>query len=87
MTVSRYRLTKMGWLGAVLFVLPTPISAWKFQSTLASFAARTDFDKRVENMSGAPAVPEFSPFFFTAMATVTLIGLVLLLVGREIETD
>lgn len=86
MTVSRYRLTKIGWLGAALFVLPTPIAAWKFQDTLSSFAARSDFDRRLENMSGVSAVPEFSGPLFAPMATATLIGLVLLLVGREIET-
>jgi hypothetical protein len=84
--VYSFRLTSLGKLGAALFVLPTPIAAWKLQSVASTFAARSDFDRRLENLSGTVAVPDFPMVFLTALATASLVGLVLLLVGREIVT-
>lgn len=69
MRVSRYRLTPQGWLGAVLFVLPTPLAAWEYSAII---------------WSGLFA--DWHPAYFTALATLSLIGFVLLLVGREIVT-
>lgn len=83
MTSYRYRLTAMGWIGAALFVLPTPIAAWEWHSTLTAFAARSKYERTLEEVSGVIAVPEFSTFFFTVLATASLVGLVMVLVGRE----
>lgn len=87
MKVYRYRLNIIGWIGAAMFVLPTPIAAWEFYATLARFEGRGDFERRLERMQNVIAMPEFSPALFTALATASLIGLVLLLIGREIVAD
>lgn len=79
----RYRLTAMGWIGAALFVLPTPIAAWEWQTTLSNFQNRSAGLRLLEETKGVIAVPEFSTFFFTALATASLVGLVMLLAGRE----
>jgi len=86
MPVSRYRLTLTGWIGAALFVLPTPIATWKYFATIKSFEERGEYQRTLEQIQGGIPAPDFSPTFFTALATASLIGLVLLLIGREIET-
>ncbi|EXL08734.1 hypothetical protein [Aquamicrobium defluvii] len=86
MSVSRYRLTPIGWIGAALFVLPTPIAAWEYYGAINGFANRGDYQRALEKIEGSIAVPEFSPMLFTALATASLVGMVMLLVGREIET-
>ncbi len=87
MSVSRYRLTNVGKLGAALFVLPTPIAAWKYQAALRAFVDRGEYERALESVSGTIAAPDVSPMFFTALATASLIGLVMILVGREIVTE
>lgn len=87
MTRTRYRLTPLGWLGAVLFVAPTPIAGGLVLSAVrrapgayeAALAATTGDLKYL-----AQPVPD--PFVMIALATATMIGLVLLIVGREIVT-
>ena len=87
MSVSKYRLNAIGKIGAALFVLPTPFAAWQYNAALSAFAGRNDFEKRLETMSGAIAVPEMPGTLFIALATLTLIGFVMLLIGREIVTE
>ncbi|MCP8894301.1 hypothetical protein KYK29_05115 [Shinella daejeonensis] len=84
MKTMRYRLTKLGWLGAAMFVLPTPLAAWEYHGALSRFANRSSFEQRLEDLSGVLAVPEFSSVYFTTLATASLAGAVLLLIGREI---
>lgn len=86
MTISRYRLTALGWLGAALFVLPTPIAMFEYARVLRRFASRGEYGRALDQVRGVIAVPEFSPWFFTALATAMLVGVVLLLIGREIVT-
>lgn len=85
MSVSRYRLSPMGWMGAVLFVLPTPIAAWKLNQVMDPAAAA--FQRRLDDLSGAVSLPHLSPLLIAVLATASLVGLVMLLVGREIVTD
>ncbi|OKP79639.1 hypothetical protein BTE77_05915 [Ensifer adhaerens] len=87
MSVSKYRLNAIGKVGAALFVLPTPFAAWEYNAALSAFANRNDFEKRLENMSGVIAFPEMPTTLFVALATLTLIGFVMLLIGREIVTE
>lgn len=87
MSVSRYRLTNVGKLGAALFVLPTPIAAWNYNAALRAFIERGEYERALENVSGKLPAPDISPMFFTALATASLIGLVMILVGREIVTE
>lgn len=86
MSVSRYKLNAIGWIGTAMFILPTPIGSWEYYGALNRFAKRSNFDRRVDELAGQIALPDFSPFLFTTLATASLIGLVLLLVGRDIET-
>jgi len=86
MSVSRYRLSTTGWIGAAMFVLPTPIASFEYLRVLRRFEMRGDFDRRLERMQNVVALPEFSPWLFTALGTASLIGLVLLLIGREVVT-
>jgi hypothetical protein len=85
MSVSKYRLSPMGWMGAVLFVLPTPIAAWKISQLMDPAAAA--FQRRLDDLSGAVSLPHLSPLLVAVLATASLVGLVMLLVGREIVTD
>lgn len=71
MTVSRQRLTGLGWLGAVLFVVPTPVSVWLVATA-------------------KPAIPALAGGYLPAVtlfATLSLIGFVFLIVGRETVTS
>jgi len=81
----RYKLTGTGWIGAVLFILPTPIAAWEWNAALHRFASRGEYERTLEKVSGVLAIPEFSVGLFTALATASLIGLVMVIVGRELE--
>lgn len=87
MSVSSYRLNKVGVVGAMMFVLPTPIAILHYRTVMAEFAKRGDFNRRLENMAGMIAQPNFSFSLLIILATASLIGLVLLLVGREIVTE
>ncbi|MBD9651995.1 hypothetical protein IB267_26910 [Ensifer sp. ENS09] len=87
MSVSKYRLNAIGKVGAALFVLPTPYAAWEYNAALTAFAGRNEFQKRLEDVSGTIAVPDMPETLFVALATLTLIGFVMLLIGREIVTE
>ncbi|TKT78425.1 hypothetical protein [Aquamicrobium sp. LC103] len=86
MKISRYRLTPLGWLGAALFVLPTPLSVWGYNSALTESAAQSEYNRALGAVRGVPVLPEMPVTYLTALATASLIGLVLLLIGREIVT-
>lgn len=81
MTVSRYRLTALGKIGAILFVAPTPIAAYYLQPPKLS-----DFEKRLQ--AAGSAAYDFHPNvdLLVLLAVLSLIGVVLLLIGREIIT-
>lgn len=85
MTVSRYRLTTLGKTGAVLFVAPTPIAAY-----LAVPPKLTDgqiaYKNAAQEVTGRIEGFEPSIVLIVALATASLIGLVLLFIGREIIT-
>ena len=83
----RYRLTKTGWTGAALFVLPTPISAIYIKSALSISPAQALYNQTLERARGLPVLPEISFYLPVALATATLIGVVMLLVGREMVPD
>lgn len=85
MPVSKYRLSPMGWMGSALFVLPAPIAVWKISQALDPAAAA--FQRRLDDLSGVVSLPQLSPLLFAGLATASLVGLVLLLIGREIITD
>ncbi|MFC4624236.1 hypothetical protein ACFO1V_03170 [Daeguia caeni] len=86
MSVQRYRLTPLGWLGAALFVLPTPIAAWI--SSPAKLSPGEDmYKKTLAEVSGTIPYEGPSLFVVTLLATSTLVGLVMLLVGRELHQD
>ncbi|OOG73876.1 hypothetical protein B0E45_06175 [Sinorhizobium sp. A49] len=87
MSVSKYRLNAIGKIGAALFVLPTPFAAWKYSAALSAFAERGDFERTLESVQGKIALPELPTTLFVALATLTLIGFVMLLIGREIVTE
>lgn len=71
-----------------MMVLPTPIAAWEYFRTLHAFATRGEYQRTLEQVQGVDfPMPEFSPWLFTALATASLIGFVLLLIGRQIVTD
>lgn len=85
MQISRYRLTPLGWVGAALFVLPTPLAVW------TSIPPRLDpgaamFQDRLRELGGVVEVNGPSVMLLTVLATASLVGLVLLLIGRELVT-
>jgi len=84
MSVQRYKLTPVGWLGAALFILPTPVAAW-ISSPKQLSGGEAMFKQRLAEVSGT--VPYEGPSFFvlTLLATATLVGLVMLFVGRELH--
>lgn len=83
MNSYRYRLTAMGWIGAALFVSPTPIAAWEWSMAVERYAKQASFDRLMGRGTGIEAFG-ISPMFMTALATASLVGFVLLLVGREL---
>lgn len=87
MPVSRYMLTPVGWAGAALFVLPTPLGAWHYANAFGKFAARGEYQRQLEAVQGTIPMPDLSPLLLSALATASLIGLVMIIVGREIRMD
>lgn len=86
MSVQRYRLTPLGWLGAALFVLPTPIAAW-ISSPARLSPGEAVLKKTLAEVSGTIPYEGPSLFVVTLLATFTLAGLVMLLVGREVYSE
>lgn len=86
MTVSRYRLTAMGKIGALLFVAPTPIAIYYVQPAQLNEGAAA-FQRRLSAMGATSDVFTPSITLLTVLATASLIGLVMLFVGREIVTS
>lgn len=84
MSVSKFRLTPMGWLGAALFVLPTPFAIW--QSGQVADPGTAAFQRRLDALGGTASL-QLSPLLITLVATASLIGMVMLLLGREIVTE
>lgn len=82
MSVQRYRLTAIGWVGAALFVLPTPIAAWIYSPKSLS-PGEAAFQQRLAEMGNVTAHQGPSAFVISMLATATLAGLVMLMVGRE----
>ncbi len=78
-----YRFNVVGWIGALLFVLPTPISALYFQSSLRISEAKSAYDRALAEIGGTPEPAGLSLTFFVLMGTLTLIGLVMVIVGRD----
>ncbi|WP_426229290.1 hypothetical protein [Pararhizobium sp. DWP3-4] len=87
MKVSRSRLSATGWIGAALFVLPTPIGAYLLSVKNSMTPGEVAFKQRLGEVSGVPFAPEFPLFWITALTTLTLVGAVMLIVGRETLTD
>lgn len=85
MKVSRYRLTTIGKLGALLFVAPTPIAAYYAIPPQLTDGQRL-LAERLQEMGQAPEIFVPSPTILIMLATASLIGMVLLFVGREIVT-
>ncbi|MDQ1183584.1 hypothetical protein QE408_000706 [Agrobacterium larrymoorei] len=81
MRVSRYRLTGLGKLGAILFIAPTPIAAYYLHQPELNA-----FQKRLQ-AAGSPEY-NFTPNFdlLVLLGVLSLVGVVLLLIGREIIT-
>lgn len=82
----RYKLTEIGWIGAILFVVPTPLAAWHYNSAtgdLAKQLRRREMYQSLDLDPGTFVAPEVNGLWLTALATATLIGLVLVIVGRE----
>lgn len=71
-----------GWIGAALFVLPTPIATWLYSPKSLS-PGEAAFQQRLGEMGSIAAYQGPSPFVLSLLATATLIGLVMLLIGRE----
>ncbi|MBT9373179.1 hypothetical protein [Rhizobium sp. CSW-27] len=86
MTVSTYRLTTLGKLGALMFVAPTPIGTYYLMPPAMSEGDAL-FERRLRAMGGAADVFTPSPAVLALLATATLIGFILLLIGREIVTE
>lgn len=85
MKISRYRLTPLGWMGAAMFVLPTPLAVWiSIPQKLKPGEAM--FQERLRELGGSIAMYEPPVFLLTTLVTASLVGLVLLLIGREIVT-
>ncbi len=85
MSVSRYRLTGLGKLGAFLFVAPTPVAAFYAMPTKLD-EGTIAFNKRLLDMGAKVETFTPSPTILIMLATASLIGLVCLFIGREIIT-
>ncbi len=82
----RYRFTALGWIGAALFVLPTPLVVWHYAGVLNAAERSLRFHEalREQGVDGGSLSPAaLNAPYLTALATATLIGLVLVIVGRE----
>lgn len=86
MRIQKYKLTTTGWIGAAFFILPTPIAVWLSTPPTLS-EGELAFQKRIAAMSGTELNHLPSVLLLTILATLTLIGLVMLIVGREIHSD
>lgn len=89
MQISTYRLNKTGRWGAALFVLPTPATAWYVSMAISVAEENLRRARNLEPILGRSTDfmgPQISPVILAGAATLTLFGLVLLLIGREIVT-
>lgn len=86
----RYKLTAQGWLGAALLVLPLPISYLmlspaKLSEGEALYRATLSSVTGGASMVGQyTSLMERAAFNSVAVSTLMMIGLVLLLIGREL---
>lgn len=85
MKVFKYRLTWIGKLGAVLFVAPTPIAAFYAMPPKLS-VGEEGYRQALREATGRLEAFEPSSALLIALATASLIGLVMLFIGREIIT-
>lgn len=85
MKISRYRLTPLGWIGAAMFVLPTPIAAWTLIPPKLK-PGEALYEETLRGLGGSLSIYEPPAALLTALATASLVGLVFLLIGREIVT-
>lgn len=65
-------------------MLPTPVAAW-ISSPARLSTGEAMFKQRLAEISGTIPYGGPSLFVVTLLATLTLIGLVMLLVGRELH--
>lgn len=84
MKIWRYRLTGLGKLGAFLFIAPTPIAGFYALPTRKP-EGRVAYEQALRSVGGDIPMP--SPTVLILLATASLIGLVLLLIGRELIED
>jgi len=85
-----YRLNALGWIGAVLFVIPTPVAIIALAPKKMSAGQRL-YQSEVSRLLGPDGIADRIAGDINntlavsgIAATATLIGLVLLLIGREI---
>lgn len=83
MKVSRSRLSAVGWIGAALFVLPTPVGTYLLSSSYSISSGQSAYRQALSEVSGVPFIPEFPLFWIATLTTLTLVGAVMLIVGRE----
>jgi len=83
MRVFRQRLTRMGWIGAVMFIAPLPISNFLFERAFYVDAAEARYRRTLEEVSGVAASNNVSTWPFLLLAVTSMVGFVMLVVGRE----
>ncbi|MUO83992.1 hypothetical protein [Agrobacterium vitis] len=89
MQISTYRLNSTGRWGVAFFVLPTPATAFYVKAVVSAAERSQASARNLDAILGRPTsfiFPNISPMVLTIAATLTLFGLVLLLIGREIVT-
>lgn len=83
--VSRYELTTMGKIGVALFILPPPIAAFYSLPPSANDGQKV-YRQALRDIGGTPEIFMPSPTILILLATASLIGMVMLFLGREIVT-
>jgi hypothetical protein len=89
--IAYMRLNVVGWIGAALFVLPVPAIGWLALRHGQMTPGQAMYRRTLAEVSGRPADalgdPAAPGWVYIALLTAMLVGLVMLMAGREIMVD
>lgn len=89
--IAYMRLNVVGWIGAALFVAPVPLLGWLVLKNGGITPGEALYRRTLAEVSGRPADalgdPTTAGWVYFTLATAMLVGLVMLIAGREIMVD
>lgn len=89
--IAYMRLNVVGWIGAMLFVAPVPVVGWLLMKSGDMSPGQALYRRTLADVSGRPSDilgdPAAPGWLYFVLATAMMIGLVMLIAGREIMVE